>query len=293
MSIASGVIDAIIKQFNKKDIYEDDVKFQEYLEKQRRVNSKKHSLIYPFHKSIIVENQKISGMQYYVFNRKYCKKTIFYFHGGAYINGPIFFHYRFIEKILKEKEVCIVFPIYPRLPDNNSEECYKKVEKLFLDFISKNDVDEMVLMGDSAGGGIALGLAQLIKNKVDYYKNGKQKIVLLCPWLDVSTDNKSIVKIKNDYQLSQVWLKKLGKLWCNNTKKAPASPLFGDVDCGEISLFTGTREILYPDCLLLKQKIESCGLKVNFNQYENMAHCFMLMPIPEADVAFKDIIKQI
>jgi len=295
MSVASSVIDSIIKQFNKKSYFEDDVKFQDYLEKQKTQNRKKHKLVYPFNKSIIVENQKISGMQYYVLNRKNCKKTIFYFHGGAYISRPLLFHYRFIEKVLKAKDVCIVFPIYPRLPENNSEVCYKKLKKLYYDFIDKNEVKKVIFMGDSAGGGLALGMAQQVKNGPQVGNLIKQKVILLCPWLDVSVDNVGIEKIKpNDYQLNQVWLQKLGKIWADgNTKKSPASPLFGDVDCGEISLFTGTREILYPDCLLLKHKVESCGGKINFYAYKNMAHCFMLMPMPEADLAFKDIIKHI
>jgi acetyl esterase/lipase len=295
MSVASSVIDSIIKQFNKKDYYEDDNKFQEYLERQREINSRKHKMMYPFHKSIIVENQKISNMQYYVFNRNNCKKTIFYFHGGAYISRPNIFHYRFLERVLREKDVCVVFPIYPRLPDSNYEICYKKLKKLYCDFIEKNEVEEVIFMGDSAGGGLALGIAQQVKKDSKYYNEGKQKIIMLCPWLDVSTDNKGIVKIRdNDYQLHQVWLQKLGKLWAiDNTKKSPASPLFGDVDCGEITLFTGTREILYPDCLLLKHKVESCGGKINFYSYKNMSHCFMLMPTPEAENAIKDIIKHI
>lgn len=295
MSITSNVIDAVIKQFNNKKFFEDNLKFSDYINKKRKINSKKYSLRYPFNKSIIVEKQRISTMQYYVFNRKYCKKTIFYFHGGSYIDRPLIFHFRFIEKILKEKEVCIVFPIYPRLPNHSSEECYKKIKHLFADFVSKNEVDDIVFMGDSAGGGLALGLAQLAKLSHDYYRENKQAVILLSPWLDVSTDNQVIKKIQpNDFQLSQVGLSKLGLLWANGeTKKAPASPLFGDVDCGRITLMTGTREILYPDDLLLKQKVESLGIKINFYEYKDKGHCFMLMPTPEADIAFKLLLKHI
>lgn len=294
MSIRSSVIDAILKQFNSKKVFEDDAKFEDYIERKRKINMKKYSLIYPFSKSIIVESQRISGMQYYVINRSKCEETIFYFHGGSYIDRPLLFHFRFVEKIVKAKDVCVVFPIYPRLPDNTHEVCYKKVEKLFADFVSKNEVKKVVFMGDSAGGGLALGVAQQVRDNHDYFKNKKQKVILLSPWLDVSTDNQVIKKIKNDYQLSQIGLQKLGRLWANgNTKKAPASPLFGDVNCGEITVVTGTREILYPDNILLKQKVESCGLKINFYAHENMGHCFMLMPVPEAEVAFKQIVKHI
>jgi len=295
MSLASGIIDAVMKQLKTFKNIENEEKFAEYLERKRKANSKKFVLRYPFNKNIIVETQRISNMQYFVFNRKFCKKTIFYFHGGSYIDRPLIFHFRYIEKFLKEREVCVVFPIYPRLPNNTYVECYKKLIHLFDDFASKNEVDEVVFMGDSAGGGLALGMAQQIKLTHDYFNQGKQKVILLSPWLDVATDNQVIKKIQpNDYQLSQVRLNKLGLLWSNNKpKQAPASPLFGDIDCGEITLITGTREILYPDDILLKQKVESCGLKINFYQHDNMSHCFMLMPIPEADMAFKQLLNHI
>lgn len=295
MSIRSSLIDILMKQFNSKRDYTDDKKFADYLNKKRESNSKPYKLKYTFNKSIIVESQKIGSMQYYVFNRGYCKKTIFYFHGGSYIDKPLIFHFKFVEKLLLNKNVCVVFPIYPRLPDNNASICHKKINKLFSDFVSKNEVEEVVLMGDSAGGGLALGLAQQIKSSQPYYTFNKQKVILLSPWLDVSTDNPDIKDIQPfDYQLNQVRLNKLGKIWANgDTKQSPASPLYGDMDCGKISVITGTRDILYPDMLILKQKIESLNKEINFLTVDNMPHCFMLMPTKEADEVFNKILKLI
>ena len=276
-------------------MFEDEAKFQQYLEKKSKQNAKVYYLRYRFSGQIIVENQKIDNMRYYVFNRKYCKKTVFYYHGGSYIDKPNLFHYRFIEKLLLNKEICVVFPIYPRLPDNNVKVCHSKIEQLYMDFISKNKVDKVVFMGDSAGGGLALHMSQYAKVNSDYLKLSKQKLILLSPWIDMAVDNPQINDIeKSDYQLSRVGLQKLGKLWADGDVKNPlASPLFGDMDCGDVTIVTGTREILYPDNLLLKQKMENIGKTINFYEFDNMAHCFMLMPIPEADKAFKKIIKQV
>ena len=295
MSIGSNVIDSIMKRFVNKKIFEDDDKFNSYIEKKKHANSKNFYLRYHFSKDIIVESQRIGEMKYFVLNRTKCHKTIFYFHGGSYIDKPNLFHYRFIEKILQNKEVCVVFPIYPRLPDNTSSYCYDCISNLFNDFVSKNVVEEAILMGDSAGGGLALGLAQLVKHTHNYYANNKQKVILLCPWLDMSLDNPEISDIlENDYQLSQVGLSKLGALWSENKMKtAPASPLFGDLDCGEITVVTGTREILYPDNLVLKKKLEELGKVFYYYEFPNMAHCFMLMPISESEKAIKQIMKRI
>lgn len=295
MSFASGLIDGLMKRIVNKKIFEDDEKFAEYLDKKKKANNKVYYLKYHFPKQIIVESQKFQGMRYFVFNRINCKKTIFYYHGGSYVDKPNLFHFRLIEKLLLSKEVCIVFPIYPRLPENDSKCCYEKLNELFDDFISKNHVEKIVFMGDSAGGGLALSMAQQIKVRHKYFEENKQKVVLLSPWLDMSLDNPQIQEIeKNDYQLSKLGLLKLGRMWaCGNTKLAPASPLYGDVNCGKITIIIGTRDILYPDNLALKEKVENMGLPIKFYPFNNMAHCFMLMPIPEADVALKKILKAI
>lgn len=291
MSIASGIISGIIKRFNNKKFYEDDDAFQEYLDKKRISNSKSYNLRYPFSSYIVVEKQKIDSMTYYVFNRKNSKKTIFYFHGGSYIDKPSMFHFKFVEKMLLNKKVCVVFPIYPRLPDNTYSVAYSKLNKLFNDFVEKNPVESVVFMGDSAGGGLALGMAQNISNSHNFVNNEKQKVVLLSPWLDVSTDNPDMEAIEpNDYQLSRIGLAKLGKIWAEgNTKRAPASPLYGHLSCGKISLIIGTRDILYADALKLKAICERDDVPIEFIEYANMPHCFMLMPTPEADKAFVKI----
>ena len=194
-----------------------------------------------------------------------------------------------------KKDVCIVFPIYPRLPDNTSTECYKMVNILFNDFISKNKVEEVVFMGDSAGGGLALGMAQRAKNSHNYIKENKQKVILLSPWLDMGMSDPLIDDIQPyDYQLSKVGLTKLGKIWANgDTKSSEASPLYGDVDCGPISIFVGTRDILYPNSLQLCSKLKEKGIKYDINEFKDMSHCFMLIPMPESNDAMKKIAESV
>lgn len=294
MRLTSGLINRLIKLFWDKSFFEDDNKFNAYLEKKRESNKKTYYLRYRFPKEIIVETQKIQGMRYFVFNRVNCnKKTIFYYHGGSYIDKPNYFHFKFLERLLLEKEVCVVMPIYPRLPDNTAIECYKMLNILFDDFISKNQVDNIVFMGDSAGGGLALGMAQQVKDRYEFYKKNKQKIVLLSPWLNMAVDNPQVDIIQPyDYQLSKVGLAKMGAMWSNGDNKSSfVSPLYGDLDCGKIDVFVGTRDILFPDSHELQEKLKDKGLQHGFYKFDNMSHCFMLFPTQEADNAFRQIME--
>jgi len=269
--------------------------FAKYLDKKRIDNAKPFVMRYKFNNKIVVENFELNGMQYFVFNRKNCSNTIFYFHGGAYIDKPSIFHFRLVEKLLLHKDMCVVFPIYPRLPDNDYQDCYKKIILLIDDFVRVNNVNNITLMGDSAGGGLALGVAQKVKCSHEFFNTGNQKVVLISPWLDIATNNKDIDDIiPYDYQLSQVHLQKLGQIWSrNNVKVTEVSPIFGDLDVGEITVITGTREILYPDMLILKDKIDNGGNIINFYAFDNMAHDFVLLPTPEANEAFEILIQHI
>jgi acetyl esterase/lipase len=69
-------------------------------------------------------------------------------------------------------------------------------------------------MGDSAGAGFALALAQ--KMKKDGISQSDQ-IILISPWLDVITSNSEIKAIeKQDPMLGVKGLQLAGKAWAEN-----------------------------------------------------------------------------
>lgn len=58
--------------------------------------------------------------------------------------------------------------------------------------LSQVKVDNIIFLGDSAGGGLSLRLSQkLYKDK----KQGPSQIVLIAPWLDVTMSDSEIKKI--------------------------------------------------------------------------------------------------
>ena len=63
------------------------------------------------------------------------------------------------------------------------------IEPLYRDLIAKVGKERLILMGDSAGGGMALGLLEKmgeIGEKMPY------KTILLSPWLDVTMTNPEV-----------------------------------------------------------------------------------------------------
>ncbi len=241
-------------------------------------------------KQDILKNE-INGMRYYTINeRRQPQKVIYYFHGGAYINDPLSFHWRYLVKLAKETEYTIVVPLYPKLPRYTAVECFEAIHALYDKLIEHYEAP-FIFMGDSAGGGLALGLAQDVKQ---LGKKQPQQIILHSPWLDVTGEDPRYEKVeKHDPMLCVLGAKELGRMWAKGTgvKNYRVSPLNGDLhDIGQITLFVGTSELLHVDAQLLLEKAKQQDVKINYFEYDKMNHVFPVFPIPEAKKAFKELL---
>ena len=136
------------------------------------------------------------------------EKVILYLHGGSYVGELEKYHWNFFKDIINETNSTIIVPDYPLAPEHTYLEVFKIMEPLYKEIIGKIDEKtEFILMGDSAGAGLALAL---------YQRNGKlghrlpDKTILISPWLDVRMDNPEIDKIK-DPVLNRALLKLSGQ----------------------------------------------------------------------------------
>jgi len=218
------------------------------------------------------------------------EKHIFYFHGGAYTLQANMMHWRIIEHILKKIQCKITFVDYPLVPECTCIDALNMVMNAYLDLCNSGQ-QEIVLMGDSAGGGLALSLAQKIK--ANNIKPKPSKIILLSPWLDVSMENEiSEDQAARDLILNKSTLKIIGKKYAGelNTKSYLCSPLYGNtVDIGEIALFTGTSEILNAEAKKLKKKVLKSNSDLVYHEYKDMQHVWVGFPIPEAKDAMEEV----
>ncbi len=118
---------------------------------------------------------------------------ILYFHGGAYMSNILTEHWRLIEKLICKTSAAIVVPDYPLTPEASYKETYDFIEGLFTGLIAEYPDKRIVFMGDSAGGGLALGFTQQLR---DENKKQPDQIIIFSPWLDVTMCNPSIGEIR-------------------------------------------------------------------------------------------------
>lgn len=265
------------KFINYKAPLKNDKALRRFLLKKGQGNKKFN----PISKSLFLlkyDKKYINNMEYYEFNKNGDKKVLF-IPGGSYVDNPTEIHFQFIEKLVKEANCHIYMPIYPKLPTYTYINCYKCMDEL-LNIIG----NDCILIGDSAGGGLGLGL---------YLKHGKNtfiKSILISPWVDIRMNNTKMIEIeKKDPILSIEGLKKLGSLWSLNRESYLTSPIIGDLEIlDNLYIFTGTNEIFYPDIIKF---YKLCKGNINLYEYKEMNHGFVLHPIKEAKEASNLIIE--
>jgi len=218
------------------------------------------------------------------------KKHIFYFHGGAYTLQPNMLHWRIISRILKKVPCKITFMEYPLTPEHSCSDAINVAADIYLK-LCHPEKEEIILMGDSAGGGLALSLAQKINN--ENINPRPSKIILLSPWLDVSMKSKIPEGLAaRDMILDRDTLKTVGDKYAGELNKDNylCSPLYGDfTDIGEIAIFTGTNDILNIEAKKLKEKLRKGNARIAYHEYKEMQHVWIGFPIPEAIDALEKV----
>jgi acetyl esterase/lipase len=241
----------------------------------------------------IVKNQ-LNGHSYYVMKPLESKseKHIIYLHGGGYVYEINSVHWNFLAKISRALNCTITIPIYPLLPDHKGKEIFNMLVPIYEKIISEVKAENIVIMGDSAGGGMSLALVELLSKK---QLPQPSNIILISPALDMTYTNNQLYKVAElDPMLALPSLSEIGKLYGGKkgAKHYLISPIYGDFNgLGKISVFTGTNDILHPDAKKFRDMAEEKGIKINYYEYPSMIHIWPLLMFPESKKARKEIIE--
>lgn len=219
------------------------------------------------------------------------KKIILYFHGGGYAYFSKL-HYGFIATIARATNIRVFAPDYPLIPDHpypaQLEYALRTYEWLRREGYSSNDI---VLMGDSAGGNLCISLLLKLKEAGAAMPSSA---VALCPWTDAGNSGESM-KINEPFdwvekRMADTW----AKWWLGERSHQDPliSPIYADLrGLSPIYVQAGGREILFDMISEFYQRAIQQGTNIKMDVWESMNHDFQAYGerLPEAKDALSKI----
>ena len=215
--------------------------------------------------------------------------VIFYIHGGYYVYQMGSEQTALINRLTRGTNSLAVVPMYPLAPFHTAESGHELMLKLYEQVCSENPDKKIILMGDSAGGGYSLALAE---NLAQHGMEQPDELILLSPWVDVTMSNPEIADYTDaDPMLTVTMGRMSGEAWAGSlpTDDWLVSPINGDLSqLHNVTIFVGTRELFYPDDTLLYEKLkDNLNVKLYIGQAQN--HVYPVYPILEGRMATKTI----
>ena len=213
-------------------------------------------------------------------------RRIVHLHGGAYIGELVTPHWTALARLVRAVPARCTVPIYPLAPHATAARTVPGVAALVAAAIDGTGAPDVVLTGDSAGGGLALAVAQHLR---DTGSPQPARIVLVAPWLDVTmTDPRQEVLEPLDRMLGRAGLAEAGRLYAGelDLRDPRVSPLHGDLTgLAPITVFAGTHDLLHPDALALVDRARAVGVAVDLVEGPGQQHVYPLLPTPEGRAA--------
>jgi acetyl esterase/lipase len=239
-------------------------------------------------RSVDIRLLTVAGWPVYVISPKGVEATrrALYLHGGCYVFEIALQHWLFVARLAVETQTRFLVPVFPLAPAETAGTIVPKATDLAAGLIAEVGASRTSIIGDSAGGGMALAVAMQLR---DRGIPAPHSTVLISPWLDVSgTDPQLAVLAPRD-----PWLAVPGSHFAGGVYRGAlpeddprVSPIYGDLSgLGSITMFSGTRDILNADATRFVRLAAAAGLPVDYHEGAEMIHVYPILPIPEGTAA--------
>lgn len=289
-SMRSYLVERLLK-LNKKKINVD-----EYMERRRQINAAPYVLPAKLEAKYKITKDSRFPVDTYILKSAFQAnaKQILFIHGGGYVEQPLVWHWNFLYKLTQQLNSTVYVPIYPKAPNYQVMDAVQSLLSVYKHLLENGKPENIVIMGDSAGGGLSLAFAQYLSEQ-GLPQPGN--IILLSPWLDITLSNPEIaMMLDKEPMLDWDTLVEAGKRYAGDLPRTHylVSPIYGTLtNLGTITLFIGTHEFFLPDARKFRELASRNSVNIDYYEYPKMNHVFPVFPIPEAKKALKQIIDSI
>lgn len=221
-------------------------------------------------------------------------RPVLYLHGGGYVRPITPQHWGFLNWLVRTTGCEVTVPLYPLAPESTCPDTLAWVHAVHAQMTTRHAPQAIHFMGDSAGGGLALALAQNLR---DAGQPPAAHMALITPWVDVAVPHLAAVHTaQRDPMLALEGVREAGRLYAGALPldHPSVSPARGDVEgLPPMTMFVATRDLLGHDALAFAERVRQAGGALELHRGEGLVHVWPLLPVTEARAARAAIGRQL
>ena len=235
--------------------------------------------VYPPDSTVNVNETTIAGVKSYWFNQNQLtqKRIVIYLHGGVFTYGNINAYRAMLTHLSKSLNTAILYIEYALSPEHPFPTANNEILKIYQELTKKYTGYKISIIGDSAGGGLAISLVN------DAQKSNlplPASLALISPWIDLKC-------INNSYTTKQAVDPILNKDFLYNHALMYASNKIKQADPSEIKfkkfppvlLLAGTDEVLSDDSKNFYNYIKPIQQKAKLKEFDGQKHVWVFSDI--------------
>jgi acetyl esterase/lipase len=248
-----------------------------------------------FHRRFAVVREELpAGFPAYALSRRGTSpaRTVVYVHGGGFVAPIDPWQVRYAARLASGLHAHVVVPDYPLTPEHTWRDAHGPIVELVERMLRSGD--DLVLAGDSAGGGLALAVALALRDR-----GGPQpsRLLLISPWVDLTISTPDTYEITGtDPWLFIGKMKAYAEWWVGSPDelgRPEVSPGLADLaGLPPALMFFGTRDSLAPGGRLLTRRAREAGWELTSVEEPGLIHVYPVLPfLPEAGQAWRQTLE--
>jgi acetyl esterase/lipase len=246
---------------------------------------------YPKDSTIAEAETEIAGVTSYWFNQKQLtqKSIVVYLHGGVYTYGSINAYRAMLSHLAASLQVPVLYIEYALSPEHPFPTANNEILRVYTALRKKYPGHKITIIGDSAGGGLAITLVQGTQQA---NLAAPDAIALISPWIDLKCINGSyLTKQSVDPILNKEFLYSHALMYAGKNIK-PANP--GELKFTKfppVFLLVGSNEVLYDDSRNFYAYIKPIQPKAQLKEFPGQTHVWVFSNVhaPASRQAINDI----
>ena len=220
-------------------------------------------------------------------------RVLLYLHGGAYVLGSCASHRALVSHIARAGGINALLPEYRLAPEHRFPAAIDDAVAVYRALLASGKrAENIVIAGDSAGGGLAVATLLSLRHTGDPLPAAA---VLLSPFLDVTASGETArTRADRDPWFHAKDMQVVVRYYCGaeQVRNPLVSPVFANVaGLPPVYIQVGDDEILLSDSTRFADKMRAAGNKVDIEVWPEMWHVFQLFvgKMPEARQAVNKI----